>query len=591
MNFAFQPPTERYSDYFSKNKRFPNELEEGNIEYKLKLDPTPSRFEHLVSQMKWRLCEYGICYYLVGISDDGEIKCTDISSLESSFKVLELMAEACSALVLEKRIFNQTLHANQQTLFMQVCIGKSKNTIDIGYNFTQQLNICFIGPENSGKSTLASCINENWVSRISTRENAEKENSQHASYNESTNDPLTMLSSGNILQLDDGSGSMRMHMLRHRHEILSGRTSSISYRYVSNHRANTVYRLIDTPGLEKYRNTLYKCLTTHQIDLCVIVIDIGRNDFCESFVFYYKLCSAINVPVILILSKIDLYNVNQIITAIQLLHKNSECKFTLISNCSELSMLDDDVNDPSKQENSSSVTNDNFTQIPIVLESCVSSEGLDIVWKCIDVFKSKKVHSSKNSHQKKPLSNDSSSMKFCIEKVLKLAEGIVLYGYVRKGTVHSKSKALIGPCNSGDFHVIEIKTLMQENHPVEILKEGSSGSILINFSDITLESLSGMIVTDESQILCGKYKTFNEFECHLAIYSNGDELDIKSPISGSLLVRGMYYKCTLNAMENSNYYQVSIADDQNIYIRPNDKIYFTTGILSALGQVTKVIFK
>ena len=74
MNFAFQPPTERYSDYFSKNKRFPNELEEGNIEYKLKLDPTPSRFEHLVSQMKWRLCEYGICYYLVGISDDGEIK-------------------------------------------------------------------------------------------------------------------------------------------------------------------------------------------------------------------------------------------------------------------------------------------------------------------------------------------------------------------------------------------------------------------------------------------------------------------------------------------------------------------------------------
>lgn len=39
-------------------EHFPKEVEEGNVEYKLKLiNPTPERFQHLVSQCKWRLSE------------------------------------------------------------------------------------------------------------------------------------------------------------------------------------------------------------------------------------------------------------------------------------------------------------------------------------------------------------------------------------------------------------------------------------------------------------------------------------------------------------------------------------------------------
>ena len=42
----------------SRNKCLPPECEEGNVEYKLKLiNPSESRFEHLVTQMKWRLRE------------------------------------------------------------------------------------------------------------------------------------------------------------------------------------------------------------------------------------------------------------------------------------------------------------------------------------------------------------------------------------------------------------------------------------------------------------------------------------------------------------------------------------------------------
>lgn len=45
----------------------PPENAEGNVEYKLKLvNPSSSRFEHLVTQMKWRLREGELnCSYFV----------------------------------------------------------------------------------------------------------------------------------------------------------------------------------------------------------------------------------------------------------------------------------------------------------------------------------------------------------------------------------------------------------------------------------------------------------------------------------------------------------------------------------------------
>lgn len=48
--------------------RLPPEPEQGNIEYKLKLiNPSSQRFEHLVTQMKWRLKEgHGEAIYQIG---------------------------------------------------------------------------------------------------------------------------------------------------------------------------------------------------------------------------------------------------------------------------------------------------------------------------------------------------------------------------------------------------------------------------------------------------------------------------------------------------------------------------------------------
>ncbi len=57
----------------SGRRNLPPEPQAGNVEYKLKLvDPTKQRFEHLVTQMKWRLREgQGEAIYEIGVADDG----------------------------------------------------------------------------------------------------------------------------------------------------------------------------------------------------------------------------------------------------------------------------------------------------------------------------------------------------------------------------------------------------------------------------------------------------------------------------------------------------------------------------------------
>ena len=71
------------------------QVEEGNIEYKLKLlNPTASRFEHLVTQMKWRLQEgHGEAIYEIGVADSGALRGLSTGDMEDSLTTLKKMAE------------------------------------------------------------------------------------------------------------------------------------------------------------------------------------------------------------------------------------------------------------------------------------------------------------------------------------------------------------------------------------------------------------------------------------------------------------------------------------------------------------------
>ncbi|OAX41853.1 hypothetical protein K503DRAFT_797684 [Rhizopogon vinicolor AM-OR11-026] len=78
------------------------ENEEGNVEYKLHLlSPSPTRFTHLVTQLKWRLLEGGgQAYYELGVTDSGVLVGLARREMEETLGTLEEMAGEIGASVI-----------------------------------------------------------------------------------------------------------------------------------------------------------------------------------------------------------------------------------------------------------------------------------------------------------------------------------------------------------------------------------------------------------------------------------------------------------------------------------------------------------
>ncbi|KAF2897582.1 hypothetical protein ILUMI_08594 [Ignelater luminosus] len=85
----------------SNNNCLPPEPQSGNIEYKLKIiNPSKQRFEHLVTQMKWRLIEgSGEAIYEIGVEDNGSLTGLTTGDLAASLQTLEEMALKLGATV------------------------------------------------------------------------------------------------------------------------------------------------------------------------------------------------------------------------------------------------------------------------------------------------------------------------------------------------------------------------------------------------------------------------------------------------------------------------------------------------------------
>jgi len=93
-------PTERGNLIFDfEQGMLPPEPQLGNVEYKLKLvNPSKQRFEHLVTQMKWRLREgNGEAIYEIGVSDAGYLQGLSDKDMNASLTTLKQMAHSLGA--------------------------------------------------------------------------------------------------------------------------------------------------------------------------------------------------------------------------------------------------------------------------------------------------------------------------------------------------------------------------------------------------------------------------------------------------------------------------------------------------------------
>jgi GTPase len=165
-----------------KIDKIDSEPQEGNIEYKrMLIEPSEQRLQHLTTQLKWRVLEgRGEAIYAIGVEDDGTCIGITEEDLLASLRTLKKMADAAGC---------ETSLVRQQEGRKGWCAEVLVRQMPSHATFID-MRIAIVGNVDSGKSTM-----------------------------------VGVLTSG---RLDNGRGLARSSIFRHRHELESGRTSSIT---------------------------------------------------------------------------------------------------------------------------------------------------------------------------------------------------------------------------------------------------------------------------------------------------------------------------------------------------------------------------
>ncbi|XP_063978919.1 GTP-binding protein 2 isoform X1 [Diachasmimorpha longicaudata] len=424
----------------------PPEPEQGNIEYKLKLvNPSSQRFEHLVTQMKWRLREgHGEAIYQIGVEDNGRLAGLSRDEMKASLKTLRDMASRLGATtrVLRERIANAKSKKKIQDdnpterRVAEVMVTKLRKGDRDDQDSVIDLRLAVVGSQDAGKSTL-----------------------------------LGVLTQG---ELDNGRGRARLNMLRHLHEIRTGRTSSISHEiigfdtegHVLNYaemttaeeiceHASKVVTFIDLAGHRKYLRTTLLGLMGYSPHHVMLVVALPLNEVAQE---HMALCLALHLPFFIVVTKTDLglCDHRQTLMQLEIAVRAQGCHKELVL-CSN--------NNDLPQDYESSV-------IPVFTVSSVTGTGLEELTNFIrDLSPSES-------------SNDDAEPGTClfqIDETFRVA-GLsepVLGGLLVKGAIAPGARLLVGPLPDGEFSPVKVVSLHRNKAPCCVVRASQSASLTL----------------------------------------------------------------------------------------------------------------
>lgn len=218
---------------------FPPEEYFGNIEYKRSiLHKNNKRLEELATQMNFRLNEgNGKAFYYIGVEDDGKLSFQSLKVLEESLNNLKKICKIIKASIIS---------VEKKEGFFKIKITKKNKKY-------KNIMILLLGNTNSGKTSFLA----------------------------------------NLIKRKIGSKN-NLFMLKHKHEIQTGKTSSFTYhRFTFN---NVNYIFIDTPGDDKYIKTTNKIVEQSKFN--IVLLFYKKNLIWEFEDRYQKIFYKRRTPVI-----------------------------------------------------------------------------------------------------------------------------------------------------------------------------------------------------------------------------------------------------------------------------------------------------
>lgn len=289
---------------------------------------------------------------------------------------------------------------------------------------------------------------------------------------------------------DDGRGLLRKLVMKHNHELISGRTSCISYNNVIIN--NKIFNFIDLAGHESYLKTTIYGLNALHLDQVVIIIgaNMGVNRITEE---HFNLAYVLNLPIICIVNKIDICPNDVLNNTLEDLNKLTKNSLDIIVNNEKLENLS--MYKKIKVNNSK-------IKYPLFFTSNKTGEGINDLKNYLTNLHITYVKKLTNNN----LINNNSI--FIIQETYNIKGiGIVFYGYQKNGVIKKGDSLKIGPFGN-NFYTINIRNIRNViEKDVDILNSGELGCLAI-------KQLSKEYQFKRENIKKGMYITNNPFCCY-----------------------------------------------------------------------------
>ncbi|KAI5920502.1 P-loop containing nucleoside triphosphate hydrolase protein [Camillea tinctor] len=391
--------------------------------------------------------------------------------------------------------------------------------------------------------------------------------------------------------LDDGRGKARVNLFRHKHEIETGRTSSVGMEIMG---FDTVGKVItsDTPGRklsweeigsrsakvitfsdlaghERYLRTTVFGLLSSSPNYCLLMV-AANNGLIGMSKEHLGIALALNVPIMVIITKIDICPPNILEQTIQ--------QITKILKSPAARKMPIFIN--SREECINTATQFVSQRIcPIFQVSNVTGQNLDLVRTFLNILPHHGRYDSDAPFEFHV--NDTFSVPFV---------GTVVSGIVKSGVIHAGDNVLIGPDSLGQFIQTSIRSIERKRIAVPAASAGQSASFAlkkVRRKDVR----KGMVVLPriEGHPLP---KVYQEFVAEVLILSHATT--IKTKYQAMLHVGPVSQTCAIIDVDRP---YIRTGDRATVafrfvqrpeYLAPGDRLLFREGRTKGLGIVKSV---
>lgn len=230
--------------------------------------------------------------------------------------------------------------------------------------------------------------------------------------------------------LDNGRGYARSLIMRYKHELESGRTSSIAQHYIK--QSNKIIELVDLAGHEKYLKTTISGISGCLLDYVAMIIN-ANTGIQQCTREHLNLVYTMKLPMFIVFTKIDICPKNIYIMNIENIKTFYKKKMNLDTKV---------IN--TQEELLEFIKNykygDSFDTVPIFPVSNVSGSGIDIL---------KQFIFSLISYKNYNLLYDK-NVEFCISRNYVVSGiGLVVSGVMKSGTIKKGDILYLGPNSDG----------------------------------------------------------------------------------------------------------------------------------------------